>query len=310
MLDHDENKINDSGDSNSDATPPGGCCTLKPKAKKSRRKLVAWLIVGIIAAGFVGVAVDALFIEPHGFKVTEHTITISDLPQEWDGVTIAHLSDIHIGRLSDLDDAREIVNMTNDLRADLIVITGDFVSRADAITPALVEVLRDLRAPMGVYAVIGNHDHWTDAPKMVAMFEAAGIRFLTNKHQILIRNGKPLALGGVDDLMSGNSDVTLAFTGVPNGVPRILLSHNPDYAELMPPGSNVDLMLCGHTHGGQVNIPLVGRLILPIKYPKYAEGLVQGPQCQVFISRGLGMVYIPARFNCRPEIPLITLRAK
>ena len=278
-----------------------------PKKKMTRRKFLKWLAAGGVV-GFGGVAVDAFVVEPHRFRVTRRAITLPRLPRQWDGLTIAHVTDIHLGRLSDLDDARQIVNMTNQLHPDLIVLTGDFVSNADSVSLALIEVLRDLRAPMGSYAVLGNHDHWANAPGVIAMFEGAGIKFLTNENHIFTRGGKALSFGGVDDLMIGHPDVMRTFRGVDKNIPRILLCHNPDYAEIMPAAANVDLMLCGHTHGGQVRIPLIGPLMLPIKHRRYAEGLVDGPQCPVFISRGLGMVSIPVRFNCSPEIPLITLR--
>jgi uncharacterized protein len=304
-----EQEIIDSTSPDSGDPELKGDCLQKPKKKMTRRKFLKWLTAGGVV-GLGGIALDAFVIEPHGFKITKHTITLPRLPQEWDGLTIAHVTDLHIGKLSDLDNAREIVNMTNQLHPDLIVLTGDFVSRADSISPALSEVLRDLHAPMGKFAVLGNHEYWTDSPKIIATFEAVGIKFLTNDNHVFTRNGKALVLGGVDDFMEGNPDVLRAFSGIDENVPRILLCHNPDYAEAMPAESNVDLMLCGHTHGGQVKIPLIGPPLVPIDHRKYAEGLVDGPHCPVFVSRGLGMVEIPVRFNCPPEIPLITLRAK
>ena len=302
MVESDKQKITGSGDSD-----VKGDCLQEPKKKVTRRKFLKWLTAGGVVC-FGGIAFDAFVIEPHGFKVTKHTISLPRLPQDWDGLTIAHITDTHIGRLSGLEDARQIVDMTNQLHPDLIVITGDIVSRADSISPALAVILGDLRAPMGKFAVLGNHEYWTDSPKIIETFEAAGIKFLTNDKHIFTRNGKALSLGGVDDFMEGNPDVLRTFRGVDENVPRILLCHNPDYAEDMPAESNVDLMLCGHTHGGQVKIPLLGPPLVPINHRKYAEGLVAGPHCPVFVSRGLGMVGIPVRFNCPPEIPLITLR--
>lgn len=307
MVESGKQKITDSTSLDSGDSELTGDHVTKPKKKMTRRKFLKWLTAGGVV-GVGGLALDAFVIEPHRFRITRHTISLPRLPQEWDGLTIAHITDIHLGKLSDLDDAREIVDMTNQLRPDLIVLTGDFVSRSDSISPALSEVLRDLHAPMGKFAVLGNHEYWTDSPRIIETFEAAGIKFLTNDNHIFTRNDKALVLGGVDDLMEGNPDVLRAFRGIDKNVPRILLCHNPDYAEAMPAESNVDLMLCGHTHGGQVKVPLVGPLMLPIIHRKYAEGLVDGPHCPVFVSRGLGMVEIPVRFNCPPEIPLITLR--
>ncbi|MDD4062145.1 MAG: metallophosphoesterase, partial [Kiritimatiellae bacterium] len=159
-------------------------------------------------------------------------------------------------------------------------------------------------------SVLGNHDYWTDAPRVAASLESAGIPLLTNKHVLLRRDGDVLCIAGVNDVWSTNPppDAAAALAGVPQDVPRIVLCHNPDYAEVAPRDVRIDLMLSGHTHGGQVRLPFVGPLILPIQHRKYAEGLVQGPTCPVFISRGLGMVGVPMRLNCKPELPLITLR--
>lgn len=278
------------------------------KPRFTRRTFLKFsALLGGAAAG--AVAGDALAIEPHGFRVTRREIPLADLGAGWDGATIAQISDVHVGPWSDFDDARRIVEMTNDLRPDVVALTGDYVSKAAAITPALVEVFRDLRAEEK-YAVLGNHDYWADAPRVVLSLESAGITLLTNRHVLLHRGGDRLCLAGVNDVWSVDPppDAAAALEGVPEDVPRIVLCHNPDYAEFLPPGVRIDLMLCGHTHGGQVRLPLLGPLILPIRFRRYAEGLVPGPRCRVFVSRGLGMVQIPVRFNCPPELPLLTLR--
>ena len=276
--------------------------------KFSRRKFLKY--TGLVAvAAATGAIVDALAIEPHWFQTTRPVIPVNHLSPAWDGVRIAQITDIHVGRLSSLDDARRIVEMTNDLHPDIVVLTGDYVSRADAITHALVEVFRDLRTKRK-FAVLGNHDYWSNAKAVIASLETAGIPMLTNRHYILDRRNQSLCIAGVDDYWSATPgpNVADALRGVGEEVPRILLSHNPDYAERLPARPRVDLMLSGHTHGGQVKLPLLGPLKLPIEHRKYAEGLVPGPRCPVFVSRGLGMVGVPMRFNCRPELPLITLR--
>lgn len=280
----------------------------RTKKKLTRRKFLKYSALSGGAA-VAACAVDGLAIEPHHFKVTRHTCSLRGLGTGWDGATVAQITDVHVGRWSDFDDARRIVEMTNDLQPDIVALTGDYVSRADAITSALVEVFRDLHAKEK-YAVLGNHDYWSDAPGVIAALESAGIPLLTNKHVLLRRGRDVLCLAGVNDVWSVHPppDAAEALKGVPEDVPRIVMSHNPDYAEITPPDVRVDLMLAGHTHGGQVRLPLVGPMILPIRYRKYAQGWVRGPRCPVFISRGLGMVDIPVRFNCPPELPLITLR--
>lgn len=281
----------------------------QPTGKKfTRRKFLKYSAVAGGAAVAAG-AIDAAVVEPHGFQVTHHTFSLPGLGAGWDGAKIVHISDVHVGPWSDFDDARRIVDMTNDLAPDVVALTGDYVSQASAISSALVEVFRDLHAKEK-YAVLGNHDYWADAPRVAASLESAGIPLLTNKHVLLRRGGDVLCLAGVNDVWSVDPppDAAAAFAGAPDDVPRIVLCHNPDYAEVLPRDVRIDLMLSGHTHGGQVRLPFYGPLILPIQHRKYAEGLVQGPTCPVFISRGLGMVGVPIRFNCPPELPLITLR--
>jgi hypothetical protein len=255
----------------------------------------------------VGAGVDAFAIEPRWLDRTNPSVALPRWPAEWAGLRIAVITDIHVGPLMDLDDAREAVDSANTARPDLIVLLGDYISQADAVTGPLVQLFRNLRAPLGVFAVLGNHDYWADAPAVIRSFHDAGVRILTNDHVILNRNGAELCLAGVDDLMAGRPDLAAALRGVPQDMPRLLLCHNPDYLDTMPHDLRVDLALCGHTHGGQVRLPLLGPPILPVDNRDYAEGLVQAPSCPAYISRGIGMVSIPVRFNCRPELPVITL---
>ncbi len=282
--------------------------TRRPR-RFTRRKFLK-LSACAAAAAAVGSVIDAFAVEPEWVKVTGPVIPIPNLPPAWDGVRVAQLTDIHIGRLIGLNYLREVVEKTNAASPDVIVLTGDYVSRTDAIGDNLAEVLSWLQAPEGKFAVLGNHDHWTDPAAIRSVLKTAGITDLTNRHETLRRSGRGLCIAGVDDLWEGVQDLDLALAGVGEDVPRILLCHNPDYAEQMPAGPRVDLMLCGHSHGGQFKIPFGPRPRLPIRHSKYAAGLAEGPRCLVYTSVGLGMVGIPIRFNCRPELAIITLRRK
>lgn len=270
-----------------------------------RRFLKAAGILGAAAAA--GCGLEAALIEPEWIEVTRTAVALLDLPDRWDSATIAHLSDLHFGPLVGMDYLLKAVNLVNDAEPDIIVITGDFISGRGAANGALSEMLSQLRAPEGVMAVPGNHDRWSGFAAVRSAAALAGVEVLTNSHRILARGGQKLCIAGVDDLMTGRPDLAQALGGVPDTAPRVLLAHNPDYAEQMPASPRVDLMLCGHTHGGQIRLPLLGALALPIRHRQYAAGLVHGPQCNVYISRGIGMVGIPIRFNCRPELALITL---
>ncbi len=266
------------------------------------------MAAGTAAAAAIGSVIDAFAVEPKWIKITNPVVQIPNLPSAWDGVRIAQLTDIHVGRLIDLDYVRKVVEKTDAAKPDVIVLTGDYVSRTDAIDDNLAESLGRLSAPHGKFAVLGNHDHWTDPAAVRSVLTKAGITDLTNRNTILNRKDASLCLAGVDDLWEGRQDLTGALAGVDESVPRILLCHNPDYAEQMPASPRVDLMLCGHSHGGQFKIPFGPRPRLPIQHAKYAAGLASGPHCRVYTSVGLGMIGIPIRFNCRPELTIITLR--
>jgi len=280
--------------------------------KDGRIKITrGWLLAAVGVAVIVlpaGIAIDALVLEPHSIRVTYPVIKIKDLPPSFDGLRIAHLTDMHLGRFTGIDQLLKAVELANSASPDLIVITGDFVNSAKFINPALTEALKKLQGVGGKFAVLGNHDHWTNPSAIEGVLSAAGITMLTNTHIILRRGEEAICIAGVDDLWTGQQLLESALTGIGKDVPRIVLCHNPDYADQMPPSPRVDLLLCGHSHGGQVKIPFGPRPILPIDNPKYAAGLAQGPHCQVYTSCGLGMIGIPVRFNCRPELPIITLR--
>jgi len=258
-------------------------------------------------AAAAGSVLEAFAVEPRWIEVTNPMVRLANLPEEWLGLRIAHLTDLHVGRLISLDYVRRVVEKTNAERPDVVVLTGDYVSRRSAINDGLTAALAGLEAPGGLFAVLGNHDHWTDASRMRGVLEAAGITMLTNTHRILDRNGGKLCLAGVGDLWCDRQLLDEALAGVDVNIPRILLCHNPDYCDRMPATPRVDLMLCGHTHGGQVNLPLIGRPRLPIRNPAYAAGLAGGPYCPVYTSVGLGMVGVPIRFRCRPELAIVTL---
>jgi predicted MPP superfamily phosphohydrolase len=274
----------------------------------TRRRFLKLLGGGALATAAAGCAVDAALIEPGWIEVTRPTVPIPDLPPNWDGVRIAHLTDLHHGGMNDLDFVRKVVGLSNAERPDLIAHTGDF--GGGLAEAALAEALAALTAPLGSFAVLGNHDHEWFARGVRKMLARAGIRLVENTHALLARGGQLLAVAGVGDLEMGVQDLPGALAGVPGAAGRLLLTHNPDYAEQMPARPRVDLMLAGHTHGGKINIPLLGSPILPIRHRQYASGLAAGPRCQVYVSRGLGTTNPPVRFRCRPELPIITLRRK
>jgi hypothetical protein len=244
------------------------------------------------------------------------------LPEKLDGFTIAQVSDLHLGPYVSVDHVRRSVEITNGLRADLVVLTGDFVYGSASYGAACAQELASLEARYGVFAVLGNHDIWTSARQVTANLIKAGITVLRNSRQLLEVGSAHLWLLGIKDTgYTGKSSsdframwqetrdaLAALLEGIPADEPRLLLVHNPDFVEMLPEG-RIDLALCGHTHGGQVRLPFIGAPVVPSCFGrKYASGLVQAPSTLVYVNRGIGVIPTPVRFNCRPEVTLLQLR--
>jgi hypothetical protein len=191
-----------------------------------------------------------------------------------------------------------------DEQPDLIVLTGDFVSKHHAIAE-LPELLRPLRAPLGVYAITGNHDHWEGAEEICEQLETLGIVCLLNTNRCLHWQGGSFWLAGIDDMWYGTPDLHAALAGIPDDAFRILLAHEPDFADVASL-RDIPLQLSGHTHGGHIVLPLLGSPCLPHHGLRYISGLSQTGGTQVYVTRGLGG--FPVRFNCPPEATILTLQ--
>jgi predicted MPP superfamily phosphohydrolase len=271
--------------------------------------------VGGLAAGLG----YGLLVEPRWFAVTHRVMPIRGLPPSLDGLRAVQLSDVHHGPWLSLGQVREVVERTNQLVPDLVFLTGDYVHQSAVYIPPAIKELGQLQPKIGTLAVLGNHDWWEGAALTRAEFARAGIplidnarRTLTPDRRLLADANEGLCIAGVGDLWEDRPDYDAALGGVPARVPRVLLSHNPDVAEegqFVRSGHRVDLMVSGHTHGGQIYIPGLGTPVVPSRYgQKYSQGLVQGPVCPVLISRGIGLTVLPLRLGVRPEITLLELR--
>jgi len=288
-------------------------------AAPSRRRVILWTgratATAVVAAGGY-----AFGYEPRSIEVTTRRIPIRNLPEALDGLRIVQITDVHHGPWTSLAEVRRIVGMANDLRPDLVALTGDYVHRGPAYIAPVVEELAKLRPQIGMVGVLGNHDWWESEKLCRTEFERHGIPLIDNARLFITRRrtmsrdaGDGLCIAGVGDLWEDVCDYAKALGQLPRDMPRILLSHNPDVAEepaFRASGLRADLMISGHTHGGQVRVPGYGPLTVNSRHGrKYAAGLVQGPVCPVYICRGLGMTVMPVRFACRPEIAVIELTA-
>ncbi|HEY2783684.1 MAG TPA: metallophosphoesterase [Fimbriiglobus sp.] len=240
-------------------------------------------------------------------RIDRQTLALRNLPAGFRGLKVAFLTDIHHGPYVDLDFVLRCVRTANLLDPDLILLGGDYTLRDAKYATPCFEVLAGLKAPLGVYGVLGNHDYWHGLRETKAGFRAAGITELTNAGVWLTREGDRTRIGGVDDLWCGSPNVDLALGDATNRDACLVVSHNPDFAETLH-DRRVGLILAGHTHGGQVAIPGFTPPWVPSRYgSKYLRGRVDTPCTTVYISQGLGMAGLPVRFGSRPEINLITL---
>lgn len=259
------------------------------------------------AAAAAGLAAYATFVEPRWIQLRRTRIHIRSLPTVLEGLTIGLLTDLHVAEGRSTGVVRRAAELVAGCRPDLIAITGDFAEDEPGLR-AVIAALRPLRAPLGVYAVPGNHDHVAGIEAWHRLVDAApGIRNLTNRHEILEHAGARLCIGGVDDFYEGEPRLVL-----PPPERRdltIVLAHSPDQAENCRRAYDaVDLVVSGHTHGGQVRLPF---LPAPVNSAErrdlYEDGLRRRPWTQVYTSRGLGTSGLPFRFFARPEATILEL---
>jgi uncharacterized protein len=263
--------------------------------------------LGIIALGSTAAAGAYPFLEAKWCRIARRIVTLPNLPPAFRGTTLALVSDVHHGPFVPLAYIQHVVEMVNTLDPDLVLLTGDYVSKHPRFIAPGIEALGKLKGNLGRFAVLGNHDNWESKPQSCHALAAAGITQVDNKGVWLERGKARLRICGVGDLWTDHQDLNSALGDASKRDAVILLSHNPDFAETLR-DHRVGLILSGHTHGGQVIIPGYGAPIVPSKYgQKYVHGLVQGPVCQVYVTRGVGTVTPPVRLFCRPEVVLITL---
>ncbi len=270
----------------------------------------------------------ARFAEPSWLQVRHATVMLPSLPDPLVGLKIGQLSDLHVASTTDVELVKEAVRLLNATSPDVVVLTGDFVTHEVAYSAAVAEALADLHTPHGIYAVLGNHDVWTDADRVADALSQRDISVLRDDRVCLTIADTPLWLLGIEDRghtgfssLRYNDDfsrfqrhwqdakqaVTSLLADLPSGDPRLLLVHNPDFAEMLPPGG-IDLTLSGHTHGGQVRFPLIGAPFVPSCFGQtFVSGHVQATQTQLYVSRGVGAVPPAVRFNSRPEVTVLSL---
>jgi len=247
------------------------------------------------------------------FKSVEFTnirMSIPALPESFHHYRIIQISDFHLGTWLRHRHLEQIVHRVNSLHPDLIVITGDFVNHnADKYAPGLVEVLSVLRAKDGIVAVLGNHDHWTNPEAVRWALRRSNIKELNNSVIPISRNGSSIHLAGIDDHLAGFDDLCSVLDQMPADAITILLAHEPDFAEHSARTGRFVLQLSGHSHGGQIRLPIIGTPYLPPLGRLYPRGLYTIDGMKLYTNRGLGTSWLGLRINCPPEITIFTLDA-
>lgn len=282
------------------------------EAKRIRRAIRAIIVLILIAS--LSCLVWGFFIEPNRLVVRQETIQIENWPKELSGLRIAVIADIHAGSPF-IKEAKlqKIVSETNQAKPDLIVLLGDFVIRdrfyKQPIAPEVTAgMFKDFSAPLGIYAVLGNHDWWYNGAKVRRALEDNGIRVLEDEVAEVKWRDKSFWLVGLADLWTRPQHVQDAIAKAPQGSTIIALTHNPDIFPSLPP--SVPLLLAGHTHGGQVNLPVIGQPIVPSHFgQRYAAGHIFDNGHHIFVTTGIGTSILPVRFRVPPEIVILTIKS-
>jgi hypothetical protein len=267
------------------------------------------------ATGTLAVVGDALLLAPNRPRIIRQEFFLPRWPERLNGFTVAVLSDFHYDPYFSIHPLHAAIAMVNRLHPDLIALTGDFVSvplvgdetKAAFAAEPCARLLRQMTAPHGLWAVMGNHDDATDAEHVTHALQAENIRVLANQSEPIEQDGSRFWLAGVNDVISGTADLSKTMHGVPVGEPVILLAHEPDFADEASQYP-IDLQLSGHSHGGQIRIPFLPPLYLPELAKKYVWGTYHVGPLTLHTSAGLGTIGIPMRLNCPPEVTVLTLR--
>jgi len=265
---------------------------------------------GLAAAGLLGtsgVAAYASLFEIHDYELTETEIFIRELPASFENFRIVQVSDVHHSSLVSLGEVRRVVELAQNAGGDMVVLTGDYTTARRGYIEPCAEVLGTLTAPAGVWAVLGNHDHYNDAELTRRALVRHRINVLDNANTLITRGGDSLQLAGIDDWSWGATDLTGALRGLDVRRPALLLSHEPQVFD-QPEVEGVSLILSGHTHGGQVSLPFIGAPARFLEEFKYLRGRYERAGAQLYVSRGTGVVGLPIRFGARPEIAVLRLR--
>jgi len=291
------------------------------KSSGGRRGFIKQAASLTLLTGAGSLGLYSMFGETRWPRIRRLRLDLPGLPRGLCGMRVVQLTDLHLGWLTPAAYLRRVVELTNGLSPDLVLLTGDYVYGSPRFLEPVARIIASLRTRLGLVGVLGNHEHWVGIDLSRPAIRSAGVRLVDNTRVWVGERGlcadEPagggLCLAGVGDYWEDRHDLEAALAGVDPARPRILLCHNPDFAEsvnVRDTRHRVDLMLSGHTHGGQVRLPGTRSIITPSRYgSKYASGWVQGPAFPVYVSPGIGLAILPVRFLVRPEITVFQLES-
>ncbi|NTU56820.1 MAG: metallophosphoesterase [Anaerolineales bacterium] len=286
------------------------------KGKLSRRDFLKLLKAGAVSFGLVaaGGAGWSYLVEPGWVQVENVTLNLPRLSSNFHGTRVLQVSDIHMGGWMNSGRLQHAADLILEQNPDLLLLTGDFLighgfdSNSEQRLQELIDILAPLAKSIPSFAVLGNHDYWTNADAVREMLKQSGITDLTNTVFTLSDSGQYLHICGVDDIWEGDVRLNELVSHLPRDGAAILLAHEPDFADESAATGRFDLQVSGHSHGGQVVIPFYGPPVLPYLGQKYHSGLYRIGEMLQYTNRGLGMIDPPVRFNCPPEITVFTLQ--
>jgi uncharacterized protein len=245
------------------------------------------------------------------FEIVDLSLEIPGLAAEFDGYRIVQISDLHLGHWLSPDRLDGVVKLVNQQEPDLVVMTGDFVSYVlKGIIDRMTAAFTELKPKEATLAIMGNHDHWMGPENIRAVFEASGVIELANDVFTIQRGDDRLYIAGIDDVTVGAHDLEAVLEKLPEDGPAILLAHEPDYADTSAQTGRFALQLSGHSHGGQIVLPKIGALLRGPGFFKYPNGLYQVGEMKQYTNRGVGTHVFRVRYNCPPEITVLTLKTR
>ncbi|WP_059169968.1 metallophosphoesterase [Bacillus sp. FJAT-27445] len=283
--------------------------------KQTRRSFLKSLLGGALAVFGLGSGgyFYAREIEPILLDIQAHEIAHPLIPEQMDGLRIVQFSDTHLGFQYTLNQLKKLAEKITKLQPDMIVFSGDLMDEPNKYDKAneIAPILGGLVAPMGKYAVYGNHDHGGYGTSLYKnIIKNSGFTLLVNKSVPITKNGDSIYLAGIDDAMLGKPDIGASTKNIPRNAYKILISHAPDLADDAS-GHGFHLQLSGHSHGGQIKVPFLGALVKPPFAERYHEGFytIEGePPLTLYVNRGVGTTRLPFRFMSKPELTVFTLK--